>query len=307
MATPAALPENRAPSFWMTALSLIASGWVASFFVGFTTPLRLFAPGIGASLLYAALVSALIGGVALRFILPQLTGVEIGYAWAVAALGLGSLVSTALTTTIEAAARRHAPSVAPAIWSSPFLMLIATGASLVVAYWVIAIGGHTRPTALVRPRPAPHATSSVTSEDVAYDLGADLVRTQNAVTSACIDVSRAPGAEIPGVLVDALTEISICANTLRTATISDPATRSVVANLVRGLDRFEQGLTDIASDAAATGADRLYRPGVLFGSLGDVSDGGGRARYELDQADGLAEIRAAFETLRTLGYLRADT
>lgn len=320
MITSDALSNNRAPSFWMTALSLVASGWVASFFVGFTVPLRLFAPGIGVSLLYAALVSALIGGIALRVILPLLTGVEISYPWAVAALGLGSLVSTALTTTIQTATLRHAPSVAPAIWSSPLLMLAATGASLVVSYWVIALGGHTHTSALSRTRrrssqaPAPPAdaapadarTALEPTSDTVHDLRMDVVVAQNAVTDACIDISRASAAEIPGCVVDALTEISICATKLRAASIPDAKTRAVVSHLVAGLDRFSQALTNIASDAAATGSDRLPQRGFLLGSLADVSDGGGRARYELDHADGLAEIRFAFETLRGLGYLRED-
>jgi hypothetical protein len=318
MITSGALSNNRAPSVWMTVLSLVASGWVASFFVGFTVPLRLFAPGIGVSLVYSALVSALIGGVALRFILPLLTGVEISYPWAVAALGLGSLVSTAVTTTIQTATLRHAPSVAPAIWSSPLLMLAATGASLVVSYWVIALGGHTRASALSRTRrrfsqaspsrqdatTEDNQTAPAPTSDASQGLGMELVRVQNAVTDACINISRASTADIPGCVVDALTEISISAYTLRTATIPDATTGAVVDNLVAGLDRFAQALTDIASDAAATGSDRLPQRGLLLGSLADVSDGGGRARYELDHADGLAEIRTAFETLRRLGYLR---
>lgn len=308
MTTSDALPNNRAPSFWMTVLSLMASGWAASLFVGLTTPLRLFAPGIGVSLVYAAFVSALIGGVALRFILPLLTGVEISYPWAVAALGLGSLVSTAFTTTIQTATLRHVPSVAPMIWSSPLLLLAATAASLIVSYWVIAIGGHTRAPALSRRRSVPPPPVAAPSESVEAGGGleAELVRAQNAVTNACIDVSRARAADIPGVVVGALTEISVCANALRAASVPDAATRAVVDNLVAGLDRFCEALTDIASEAAATGSDRIPQRGLLFGSLADVSDDGARARYELDHADGLADIRTALETLRGLGYLRED-
>jgi len=304
MTTSGALPSSKAPSFWMTALSLVAAGWVASFFVDFTAPLRLFAPGLGVSLVYATFVSALIGGIALRFILPLLTGVEISYPWAVAALGFGSLASIAFTTTIQTATLRHAPSVAPAIWSSPFLMLAATAASLIVSYWVIAVSRHTRADSR-RRTPSPQIAAH-REHAPGCGLEADLVRTQNAVTNACIDVSRARAVDIPGVVVDALTELSLCANALRAASVPDPATRAVVDNLASGLDRFAEALTGIASDAAATGSDRLPQPGLLFGSLADVSDGGGRARYELDHADGLADIRTSLETLRGLGYLRED-
>lgn len=76
--------------------------------------------------------------------------------------------------------------------------------------------------------------------------------------------------------------------------------------LVDGLDRFQESLTQIAADAAAGGSDHLYQPGLFLGSMADVSDGGGRARYELDHADGLADIRAAFDRLRALGVLQDD-
>ena len=50
----------------------------------------------------------------------------------------------------------------------------------------------------------------------------------------------------------------------------------------------------------------MYQPGLLIGSMADVSDGGGLARYELDHADGLATIRESFERLRALGVLREE-
>lgn len=37
--------------------------------------------------------------------------------------------------------------------------------------------------------------------------------------------------------------------------------------------------------------------------MADVSDGGGLARHELNQADGLATVRESFERLRDLGVL----
>jgi hypothetical protein len=40
--------------------------------------------------------------------------------------------------------------------------------------------------------------------------------------------------------------------------------------------------------------------------MSDVSDGGALARYELNQADGLAAIRESFERLRDLGVLREE-
>src|SRR5579862_1321208 len=143
---------SKSPSFWTTALSVLASGWVASFFVGLTTALGSSAPGLGASLVYSTLASACMGGVALRFFLPLLTGVEIGYPWAVAAIGLGGLASASVATAVQTAALRHAPAAAPVIWSSPLVLLVTTGISLVVSYWVIRASGHTDAKAASRER-----------------------------------------------------------------------------------------------------------------------------------------------------------
>ena len=80
-----------------------------------------------------------------------------------------------------------------------------------------------------------------------------------------------------------------------------------MAALVDGLNRFQMSLAQIAADSAATGSQHVYQRGFLIGSMADVSDGGGLARYELNQADGLPTIREAFERLRELGVGPRDS
>lgn len=79
-----------------------------------------------------------------------------------------------------------------------------------------------------------------------------------------------------------------------------------ISQLVDGLERFQQSLVEIADDAATSGSSRIVQPGLLFPSLGDVSDGGSRARYELEHADGLATIRDAFQELQTLSLIPGE-
>jgi hypothetical protein len=84
-----------------------------------------------------------------------------------------------------------------------------------------------------------------------------------------------------GHVVDALTALGICIRSLQHAITSDPKVRAEIDHLIDGLNRFQTALTQIAADAAT-----------------------GLARYELDHADGLADIRESFERFRALGVLR---
>jgi hypothetical protein len=300
----------RQPSFWMTALSLWVSGWVSSLFVGWWLPYRLAGTGLGLSLVSTSLAAAFIGGLVLRAILPRLAGVEISYLWAVLAIGLGRLAGNAFTVVVQAFTLRHLPaSVAPALWSSPLLVLGATALRLVVSYRVIVLTAHA-PSGWSRP--APERAGRVHDTDYGPGLAplgglaADLARTQDAVASTCIEISRAPAEAIPGRIVDALLELATCAHMLRREAPAEPQVRGAVDQLVRGLDKFQDALTQIADEAAATGTNRLFQRGVFSASMADVSDDGGRARYHLDHADGLAQIRDAFQQLRSLGLVPGE-
>jgi len=196
----------------------------------------------------------------------------------------------------------------------------AFAVSLIVSYQVIAF-------ATTRPSPpSVGQVSSVGSTSVAadaddwYDVssasllaaesptGASLVdvvaRTDQAVARACIDISRSTGGRVAGHVVDALGELGTCVQSLQHSTVADPKVRTEVEQLIDGLNRFQNALTQIATDAAATGSEHLYQGAWLSGWVSDGPDGGSLARHELDHADGLATIREAFARLRQLGVVR---
>jgi hypothetical protein len=283
-------PLRTQPSFWLTAVCLLVSGTVAGLFVGLLVPaLRFSESDLGTTLLYITLASALIGGLVLRAVLPRLAGAAISYPWAVAALGLGGAAGNAFLWVVQRGSLLSA---------GPLFGLAATALSLVVSYYVVVAGSRDiRGAARV---PAPFADLDV---DVDATPANAIARAEAAVTRTCIEISRAPSDQVPGVVIDALTELGTCANMLRNESPRDPAVRAAVAQLVDGLDRFQEALTEIAASSAALGTDKLYQRGALFPSMADVSDGGGHARYALDHADGLAEIRDACAELRVLGAL----
>lgn len=283
-------PLRRSPSFWLTAVCLLVSGTVAGLFVSLLMPtLRVSESDFGTTLLYVTIASALIGGLVLRAVLPRLAGTAISYPWAVAALGLGGAVGNAF---LWVAREGSAFSI------EPLLGFGATALSLVVSYYVVVAGSR-------GVRGAVRAPAAFADLDV--DTGTTpanaVARAEAAVTRTCIEISRAPADHVAGVVIDALTELGACARTLRNESPRDPAVRAAVAELVDGLERFQEALTKIAANAAALGTDNLYQRGALFPSMADISDGGGHARYALDHADGLVEIRDACAELRVLGAL----
>jgi uncharacterized membrane protein YeaQ/YmgE (transglycosylase-associated protein family) len=266
----------------MTALSLLVAGSVAGLFASVWMPYLPARTGLGLSLVYASLVGAFVGGFVLRAILPRLADVCVSYPWAVVAIGLGSFAGNAATVVAQTITARHVPvAVAPLVSANPLFVLGGAALRLLVSYRVIVFAGRAAALGSYAPVARPRAPVVRGSDG----LEADLVRTQSAVAQTCIEVSRSAADEIPGRVVDALAELGTCAHLLRQATPPEPETRAAVAQLLDGLERFQDALTDIARDAAA--------PGM-------------RPRYELDHADGLATIRDSFERLRSLGVLRDE-
>lgn len=265
----------------MTALGLLVAASVAGLFASVWMPYLPARTGLGLSVVYASLVGAFVGGFVLRAILPRLADVSVSYPWAVVAIGLGSFAGNAATVVAQTITARHVPvAVAPLVSANPLFVLGGAALRLLVSYRVIVFAGRAAAGSyapVARPR-APVVRGS-------DGLEADLVRTQSAVAQTCIEVSRSAADEIPGRVVDALAELGTCAHLLRHATPPEPETRAAVAQLLDGLERFQDALTDIARDAAA--------PGV-------------NPRYELDHADGLATIRDSFERMRSLGVLRDE-
>ena len=254
-------PLRTSPSFWLTSVCLLVSGTVAGLFVGLLMPaLRFSESDLGTTLLYITIASALIGGLVLRAVLPRLAGAAISYPWAVAALGLGGAAGNAFLWVVQ---RGSASS------AGPLFGLGATALSLVVSYYVVVAGSRDIRGAVRAPPVFADLEAPATTPANA------VARAEAAVTRTCIEISRVPSDQVPGVVIDALTELGTCAHMLRNESPRDPAVRAAVAQLVDGLDRFQEALTEIAASAAALGTDKLYQRGALFPSMADVSDGGG--------------------------------
>jgi hypothetical protein len=298
---------RRTPPLWPTLLSLWVSGWFAGIFVVRLAPAQLVYGRLGPMLVYLSAAGALLGALVLRVILPRVAGITISYLRAVVAIGLGSLAANAFAFALQTAAFRSLPATVPTLWTSPLSILGATALSLLVSYQVIAATCRDVDGRPFARRPTPPADGlALDAPPYPSGLEGDVARAQDTVARTCVALSRGAADEIPAMVIDALTELGVCAQTLRGAAPEDPRVRAAVAQLVSGIERFETALTEIASAAAKTGSQHLYQRGLFSASVVDVSDGGALARYELDHADGLADIRAACERLRALGVLPDD-
>ncbi len=310
-----AAPVSKSAPFFLTVVSILVSGWVVGLLVGlWLSPLG-YGGGqaVGVSLGFTTLVTAVIGGLVLRAVLPRLAGVEISYRWAVVALGLGNFVAAIFSLAAEKLIYQHLAKTTPLIAANPLLSLVTTAIGFGISYWVIVLYGR-EPQAAPRPRVAVARPPSAYEAGPGYELrlpagglAFDVARTQEAVARTCIEISRARAQEIPGYIIDALAELSTCEGALRNTDSANAKVRAAVNTLVDGLERFQESLVQIADDAASSGSGRIVQPGLLFPSLSDTSDGGSRARYELDYADGLATIREALDQLRKLGVISDDS
>jgi hypothetical protein len=248
----------------MTALCIWIAGGVSSFVVSAVLPGRIVSSSPGPSLIVFALAAAFGGAFVLRAVLPRLAGASISYAWAAIALGVGSLAGNGVIIVVRALVLSHASAAAPVLGSNPAFALGAMAIGFLVSYQVITFAA-AQPSRVGAARVPTEAEDRYDTSPLSGMLGDVVARTQQAVAQACIDISRSPGDQIPGVVVDALTELGTCTHGLQHSTTTDPALRAEVERLLDAVNRFQTALAQIADDAAATGSDRMYQRGIIWG------------------------------------------
>jgi len=91
-------------------------------------------------------------------------------------------------------------------------------------------------------------------------------------------------------------------NRLAHARLPSAVSPELNQRLLAGLRQLEEDLTVTAEEAARTAGDRLYQRGLLTPGMADVSDGGGRYRWELEQSEGLRTVKQALANLQALGF-----
>jgi hypothetical protein len=261
---------------------------------------------------------AFLGGAVLRGLLPRLAGLDLSYVAAAGSLAVGGLVGEAIYRVgihvVSHAAPAQSPAINPIIWSGSLFSLVGSIAGLAVSYpAVVMLATRVAATGQPEPRAEPHEDRLPLAEEPRVEaplapagegwLEVALARTREAVENACREIGNAPPGAAAGVAMNALAELATCARILDHPSTRDSEVRKAVAELTRHLETFQNSLADIVADPTANGAMHVYQPGAFNASTADVSSTGGRLRYELERAEGLAEVRATFARLESLGVL----
>ena len=255
MPTISAATSPRQPSFWMTALSLLVAGSVAGLFASVWMPYLPAGQGSvcrSSTRRWSARSSA---ESCCGRSCPVWPASAVSYPWAVVAIGLGSFAGNAATVVAQTITARHVPvAVAPLVSANPLFVLGGAALRLLVSYRVIVFAGRAAAARQLRPRrPAAAARrarerrSRSRSRPNAERRRADLHRGQ-----------PLGGGRDPRTGRRCADRARHLAHMLRHATPPDPETRAAVAQLLDGLERFQDALTDIA-----TGCGRARRESPL--------------------------------------------
>jgi hypothetical protein len=203
--------------------------------------------------------------------------------------------------------------------SQPVLPIAGLSASFlpafigaVVSWWLLQNAAGSRsssplaepPSPAVTERPAPQQTRVFddphAGDPTAIAYSETILAVRESALGLVGSVNSVPPDSVASVIADGLIPYEVATKRLEQAQL--PSTVSADLRLVAGLKQLEEDLTLTAEEAATTAGNRLYQRGLLTGSMADVSDGGGRYRWELEQSEGLRTVKQALRELRELGF-----
>jgi hypothetical protein len=115
-------------------------------------------------------------------------------------------------------------------------------------------------------------------------------------------VNSVAPASAPTVIAEGLVPYEAATRRLEQAELPGSVSADLNQRLVEALKQLEEDLALTADEAATTAGSSLYQPGFLTPSMADVSDGGGRYRWELEESEGLRAVKQALSDLGALGF-----
>ena len=258
------------------------------------------------------LLSAAIGAVLLQYLLRRVVDCEIPYGTTVVALVAGSVASTvlrlALMPVLEGAASTGLGPVAGLGLFLPSLVGAAVSWSLLQN----AVSSQSPPR-MVEPPSAGVAERLVSREVRVFDdphAGDPTATAYSELISAVREsalglvgtVNIVDPDSVPTVIADGLVPYEAATKRLEQAQLPSAVSAELNQQLVTGLKQLEEDLIRTSEDAATTAGSRLYQRGLLTPSMADVSDGGARYRWDLEQSEGLRAVKQALGELKSLGF-----
>lgn len=307
--------QNRDLPFIPTLLCLWGAGFVTSIATSFLFLGRVYSPYSPSLLMVAVnlLLSAAIGAVVVQYLLLSVVDCAIPYSATLVALVAGSAASTvARLVLLSPSADNGSPGVLPVAGLAASFVPALIGA--VVSWWILqnaanasASPATVEPTATVA---AEREASRLVQVFVDPHSGDPAARAYSEIVAAVREsalglvgtVNTVPPDSVPTVIADGLVPLEAAARRLAQARLPSAVSPELNGRLFGGLRQLAEDLTVTAEEAAATAGERLYQRGLLTAGMADVSDGGGRYRWELEQSEGLRMVKQALGELRALGF-----
>jgi len=308
------IQENRDLPFLRTVICVWCTFGLASFLTSFLFVGRVYYYAYNASPVMVAadvLLVAAIGAVILEYLLRGAVDYEIPYGARFLALVAGSVASTVLGLVFLYGLEGGA-SIALRPFAAITFLPSLVGA--VVSWWVLqnAVGSAAPPTLVepqstdVRLRAAPQQTRIFDDPHAGDPTASAYQETILAVRESALGlvgaVNNVHPDSVPTVIADGLIPYEAAVKRLEQAQLPSAVAAELNQRLVAGLKQLAEDLTATADEAAMTAASRLYQRGLITPSMADVSDGGARYRWDLEQSNGLKAVKQALADLKALGF-----
>jgi len=307
--------HDRDLPFLPTLLCLWGAGWVTSLVTSLLFLGRVYSPSSPSPVMVAVnlLLSAAIGAIVVQYLLLSVVGCEIPYSATLVALAAGSVASTVARLILYSRLQGGgSPAVLPIAGLGASFLPAFVGA--VVSWWLLQNAAGSRsspatvepPSVLVAERPAPRQTRVFDDPHAGDPTAAAYSEAILAVRESALGlvgtVNNIDPDSVPTVIADGLVPYEASTRRLEQAQLPSTVPAELNQRLVAGLKQLEEDLTETAEEAATTAGSRLYQRGLLTASMADVSDGGARYRWDLEQSEGLRTVKQALSDLRALGF-----
>lgn len=305
--------QDRELPFLPTLLCLWGAGSIASFVTSFLFLGRVYSPSNPSPVMLVAnlLLSAAIGAVLLQYLLRSVVDYEIPYSATVVALVAGSAASTVLRLVFLYGLGAGASTALRPVAVITFLPALV---GAVVSWWLLqnAVSSPSPP-ALVEPASAGVAERRVSRRVQVFDdphAGDPTASAYSELISAVREsalglvgnVNSVHPDSVPTVIADGLLPYEAATKRLEQVELPGAVSADLNQRLIAGLKQLEEDLTRTAEEAATTAGSRLYQRGLLSPSMADVSDGGARYRWDLEQSEGLRAVKEALSDLKALRF-----
>ncbi len=306
--------QHRDLPFLPTLLCLWGAGWVTSLITSVLFLGSVYSPSPSPVMVAVnILLSAAIGAIVVQYLLLSVVDCEIPYSATLVALVAGSVASTVARLILFSQLQGGgSPGLLPIAGLGASFLPALIGA--VVSWWLLqnAASSPAPPTLAepqstdLRVRAAPQQTRVFDDPHAGDPTASAYAETILAVRESALGlvgtVNSVDPDSVPTVIAEGLIPYEAATKRLEQAQLPSTVSAELSQRLVAGLKQLEEDLTLAAEDAATTAGSRLYQRGLLTASMADVSDGGARYRWDLEQSEGLRAVKQALSDLKALGF-----